>query len=42
PIDIDILLYDDITLHTPTLTIPHPHMNERPFVTVPLQEILKP
>ena len=41
PIDIDILLYDDITLHTPTLTIPHPHMYERPFVAVPLQEILK-
>ena len=39
PIDIDILLYDDITLHTPTLTIPHPHMHERPFVTIPLQEI---
>jgi len=40
PIDIDILLYDDITLHTPKLTIPHPHMYERPFVTVPLQEVL--
>ena len=39
PIDIDILLYDDLTLHTPTLTIPHPHMHERPFVTIPLQEI---
>ena len=41
PIDIDILLYDDITLHTPTLTIPHPHMHERPFVTIPLQEVLR-
>ena len=40
PIDIDILLYDDITIHTPTLTIPHPHINERPFVTVPLHEVL--
>ena len=42
PIDIDILLYDDITLHSPTLTIPHPHINERPFVAIPLQEIFVP
>ena len=40
PIDIDILLYDDITIQTPTLTIPHPHINERPFVTIPLHEVL--
>ena len=40
PIDIDILLYDDINIHTPTLTIPHPHIDERPFVTVPLHEVL--
>ena len=39
PIDIDILLYDDVTLHTPTLTIPHPHIHERPFVAIPLQEV---
>ncbi len=41
-IDIDILLYDDITLHTDELTIPHPHMNERDFVMIPLREILSP
>lgn len=40
PIDIDILLYDDINIQTPTLTIPHPHIDERPFVTVPLHEVL--
>ena len=40
PIDIDILLYDDINIHTPTLTIPHPHIDERPFVTIPLHEVL--
>ena len=40
PIDIDILLYDDITIQTPTLTIPHPHIDERPFVTIPLHEVL--
>jgi len=38
-IDIDILLYDDLHLVTEALTIPHPHMNERDFVLIPLQEI---
>ena len=40
-IDIDILLYDDITVDTPTLKIPHPLMHERDFVMVPLREIWK-
>ncbi len=39
PIDIDILLYDDITVDEPDLKIPHPLMNERDFVMVPLKEI---
>jgi len=39
PIDIDILLYDDLELSTPELTIPHPHMYERDFVLRPLHEI---
>lgn len=38
-IDIDILLYDDLAISTPKLTIPHPRMNEREFVMVPLREI---
>lgn len=38
-IDIDILLYDDIRISTPELTIPHPLMHERPFVMEPLMEI---
>lgn len=38
-IDIDILLYDDITVDTPTLKIPHPLMHERDFVMIPLREI---
>ena len=40
-IDIDILLYDDLHLSTPTLTIPHPHMYEREFVLIPLKQILQ-
>ena len=40
PIDIDILLYDDITLDEPDLQIPHPLMYERDFVMIPLQEVL--
>ena len=39
PIDIDILLYDDITLDEPVLQIPHPLMYERDFVMIPLREI---
>jgi len=38
-IDIDILLYDDIHMNTSELTIPHPLMWEREFVTIPLKEI---
>jgi 2-amino-4-hydroxy-6-hydroxymethyldihydropteridine diphosphokinase len=38
-IDIDILLFDTITMETLELTIPHPRMFERAFVLVPLCEI---
>ena len=38
-IDIDILLYDDLTVDEPDLKIPHPLMCERDFVMRPLQEI---
>ena len=38
-IDIDILLCDDLILHTPTLQIPHPLMHLRSFVLQPLAEI---
>ena len=38
-IDIDILLYDDITLDEPDLKIPHPLMQKRDFVMIPLKEI---
>ena len=39
PIDIDILLYDNITIDEPDLKIPHPLMHERDFVMIPLNEI---
>jgi len=38
-IDIDILLYDDLVLNTPELTIPHPMMRQRQFVMEPLAQI---
>lgn len=40
-IDIDILLFDDITVDEPDLKIPHPLMHERDFVMKPLHEILQ-
>lgn len=39
-IDIDILLYDDLSIDEPDLKIPHPLMYERDFVMKPLREIL--
>ncbi len=40
-IDIDILLYGDITVDDENLKIPHPHMYERDFVMIPLKEIMQ-
>ena len=39
-LDIDVLLYDDLVLSTPELTVPHPRMLERAFVLRPLVELL--
>ena len=39
PIDLDLLLYDDLKINTPKLVLPHPLMQERDFVMIPLREI---
>ena len=38
-LDIDLLLFADVQLQTPELTLPHPRMFERDFVLLPLVEI---
>ncbi len=38
-LDLDILLYGQVCLDSPTLQVPHPRMVERAFVLVPLAEI---
>lgn len=38
-LDMDILLYDDLQMHEPGLTIPHSQMHLRAFVLQPLLEI---
>ena len=43
-IDIDLLQYfdhkgEEMVIDSPLLTLPHPHIQERDFVRIPLQEI---
>jgi len=38
-IDLDILLYENVVIETPELTIPHPHLTDRPFVLQQLAEL---
>ena len=37
-IDLDLLIYDDLQLETERLILPHPHIAERDFVRLPLEE----
>jgi 2-amino-4-hydroxy-6-hydroxymethyldihydropteridine diphosphokinase len=38
-LDLDLLLYENLSLSEPGLTVPHPRLPERAFVLVPLAEI---
>jgi 2-amino-4-hydroxy-6-hydroxymethyldihydropteridine diphosphokinase len=38
-LDLDLLLYDDQVMNTPSLQLPHPRMHLRAFVMAPLVEI---
>jgi 2-amino-4-hydroxy-6-hydroxymethyldihydropteridine diphosphokinase len=38
-LDLDLLLYGDAVIDTPTLSVPHPRMHERAFVLAPLLEL---
>ncbi|HEV2111774.1 MAG TPA: 2-amino-4-hydroxy-6-hydroxymethyldihydropteridine diphosphokinase [Gammaproteobacteria bacterium] len=38
-LDLDLLLYDELVMHEPGLTLPHPGLHERAFVLYPLADI---
>jgi len=38
-LDLDVLLYDDLYLDLPQLTLPHPGIRERAFVLYPLADL---
>ena len=38
-LDLDILLYDDLVIETPRLTLPHPRLHLRAFVLYPLADL---
>lgn len=38
-IDLDLLVYGEVLLDTPELTLPHPRMGQRAFVLVPLRDV---
>lgn len=38
-IDIDIMAVDGVEMSTPELTLPHPHLEERPFFLEPYNEL---
>ena len=38
-LDIDVLLFGEASIHSESLCIPHPRMNNRAFVLLPLKEI---
>jgi 2-amino-4-hydroxy-6-hydroxymethyldihydropteridine diphosphokinase len=38
-LDLDLLLFGDASIQSPSLTLPHPRMWQRAFVLLPLAEI---
>ena len=38
-LDLDLLLYEDLAINEPGLTLPHPGLHQRDFVVLPLLEI---
>lgn len=38
-LDLDLLVYGDLSLQTPELTLPHPELHKRSFVLYPLAEL---
>jgi 2-amino-4-hydroxy-6-hydroxymethyldihydropteridine diphosphokinase len=38
-LDVDLIVYDDVPVATPELTLPHPRWRERAFVLLPLADI---
>jgi 2-amino-4-hydroxy-6-hydroxymethyldihydropteridine diphosphokinase len=38
-LDLDLLLYGEHCIHTPTLTVPHPRLHERAFALLPLFDL---
>ena len=38
-IDIDVLLYENVSMDTQELTVPHPKIQDRAFVLVPLKDV---
>jgi 2-amino-4-hydroxy-6-hydroxymethyldihydropteridine diphosphokinase len=38
-LDLDLLLYGDVSLASPRLTVPHPRLHERAFALMPLAEV---
>ncbi|MBC7438345.1 MAG: 2-amino-4-hydroxy-6-hydroxymethyldihydropteridine diphosphokinase [Bdellovibrionales bacterium] len=38
-LDLDLLLYGEVAIESPRLTLPHPRMNDRAFVLVPLADV---
>lgn len=41
PIDIDIIFFNSMVFNDEKLQIPHPHWNIRPFVYLPLIELVE-